>query len=96
MFNAWSAVALGGVVLHVAPMTMMNHGFWNVCPTALVDFAAANGGTILELKARDREWKDVPVERVKRFRAPAESVLYALVQKTSAVPEKVPTQWRFQ
>jgi hypothetical protein len=95
MFNAWRAVDVGGVVLHVAPMTMLNHGFWNVCPTALADFAAANGGRILEMKARDREWKDVPVERVKRFRAPPESVLYATVHKADLIPERIPTQWRF-
>jgi len=95
MFNAWRAVDVGGVILHVAPMSMMNHGFWNVCPTALADFAASNGGRILEMRARDREWKDVQVERVRRFRVPQESVLYALVQKVDLSPERVPTQWRF-
>lgn len=98
MFNAWRAVELGGVILHAAPMTMLNHGFWNFCPTAFADFAGANGGNVLQLRARDRDWKDVPLpmDSVQRFRAPPESVLYALIKKTSDVPERIPTQWRYR
>jgi hypothetical protein len=95
-FNAWRALELGGVVLHVAPMTMMNHGFWNFCPTVMADFAEANGGEVMQTFARDRDWNDVPVEMVKRFRAPEESVLYALVRKLNPKPETMPTQWRYR
>lgn len=96
MFNAWRAVDWKGAILHVAPMSMVNHGFVNVCPTLINDFAAANGGRILQMKARDREWNDVPVELCGRFRAPPESVLYALVQKAIDGPEVIPVQGRYR
>jgi hypothetical protein len=28
----------GGIVVHVNPLNMMNHGFWNISPTAYADF----------------------------------------------------------
>lgn len=96
MFNAWRAVDWKGVILHVAPMSMMNHGFVNVCPTLINDFAVANGGRVLDMKARDRDWKDVPVDACGRFRAPPEAVLYALVQKQIDGPEVIPMQGRYR
>ena len=96
MFNAWRAVAPGGFILHVAPLSMLNHGFWNVCPTALVDFACANGGTVIRMLAKDRSGEEVPVAPLARFRVPPESVLYALVRKDSQVPEVMPVQSRFR
>lgn len=96
MFNAWTAVRLGGVILHVAPMSMLNHGFWNMSPTLFGDFAQANGGEVLQMRARDREWRDVPVQATGRFKAPSESVLYALVKKVAEVPEAIPVQARYR
>lgn len=96
MFNAWRAVRLGGVVLHVAPLTMLNHGFWNFCPTAIFDFAEANGGRVMKMQARGRDWKEVELEPAKRFQAPSEVVLYALVRKADEVPERLPTQSRYR
>lgn len=96
LFNAWRALEVGGAILHVAPMSMMNHGFWNFCPTAIDDFAAANGGRVISMEARDRDWHPVPVEPVRRFRVVSEAVLYAMVQKREDVPERVPVQARFR
>lgn len=42
----WTMTAccrVGGYVLSVTPVTMVNQGFWNVCPAAYADFAGANG-----------------------------------------------------
>lgn len=96
MFNAWRAVELGGFILHVAPVTMVNHGFWNVCPTAIVDFAVANGGTLIRLLGKDRSGATVPLEAMKRFRVPPETVLYALLRKDAELPDVVPVQARFR
>jgi len=95
-FNAWRAVKVGGALLQVAPLTMVNHGFWNVCPTAIWDFAEANGGAVAEAKARDRNWTPVQVDRAARYPLPADCVLYALVVKRADVPETIPTQRRYQ
>lgn len=96
MFNAWRAVDVGGVLLHVVPVSMVNHGFWNVCPTAIVDFARENAGMLLRIAARDREWRMVDVDHVKRCTVPPEVVLYATVQKVADTPEVIPTQWRYR
>jgi hypothetical protein len=95
-FNSWRAVALGGVLLNIAPVTMLNHGFWNVCPTAIVDFAEANGGKVESMVARDKAWQMVKCDPVRRGAVPAETVMYALVIKMKDVPDTMPTQWRYR
>jgi len=96
MFNAWRAVDLSGAILHAAPLSMMNHGFWNFSPTVIGDFAEANGGRVLALIARDGKWNTIPIDPVRRFVAPPESVLYALVEKVTEAPETIPVQWRYR
>lgn len=96
MFNAWRALAVGGHILHVAPVTMVNHGFWNVCPTALADFLEMNGGELLSLVGRDREGFSVSLETQKRHKVPQETVLYALARKNKDVAETMPVQGRFR
>lgn len=41
-------VRLGGYVLHVTPLNMVNHGFYTLNPTLLHDFYTANGYTVVE------------------------------------------------
>jgi hypothetical protein len=96
MFNAWRAAKVGGVVLHVAPANMVNHGFWNMSPTVFYDFCVANGGKVLRLAGADRGGAAVAVEPHKRFRLPSETVLYALLEKHAAAPERIPVQWRYR
>lgn len=52
MMNAASAVKVGGRIYHSPPMTMINHGFYNICPTMLQDFYTQNGWEIEVLEAR--------------------------------------------
>ena len=52
IMNAARAVRVGGRIYHSPPMTMINHGFYNVCPTALWDFYEQNGWRIEFLEAR--------------------------------------------
>lgn len=47
MANGWDAVTVGGYMLHVIPLNLVNQGFYNVSPTAFYDFYNANGGEIL-------------------------------------------------
>jgi len=46
MMNAANAVKLGGRIFHISPMSMINHGFYNLCPTWFSDFYEQNGWTI--------------------------------------------------
>lgn len=43
ILNAARAVKVGGRVLHHLPLTMVNHGYWNFCPSFLHDFYVTNG-----------------------------------------------------
>jgi hypothetical protein len=95
MFNAWRAVKLKGAMLFVGPLSMVNHGFWNICPTMVFDFARENGGLIEICKARDSGWRDIPVNLHGRYTLPPECVLYSLIRKENKVAEKVPVQNRF-
>lgn len=40
--NAASAVAVGGRILHHLPLSMINHGYWNLCPVWFTDFYGHN------------------------------------------------------
>lgn len=46
LMNVANAVAKGGYACHVNPMTMINHGFFNICPTLYYDFYTQNGWEI--------------------------------------------------
>lgn len=52
MLNAANAVKVGGRIAHTPPMTMVNHGFYNLCPTMLFDFYTQNDWEIEVLEAR--------------------------------------------
>jgi SAM-dependent methyltransferase len=55
IMNAASAVKPNGHIYHSPPMTMINHGFYNICPTLFQDFYTQNGWRIETLEARMRD-----------------------------------------
>lgn len=48
--NAACAVKEGGLIMHLSPMTMLNHGFYNLNPTLYHDFYGQNGWDLREVK----------------------------------------------
>lgn len=48
--NAIKAVKMGGYIIHTNPMTMVNHGFYNLCPTFYYDLYTQNGFEVEVLK----------------------------------------------
>lgn len=100
--NAWAAVAPGGHLLQVCPASMLNHGFWNVCPVALEEWCRANGGRVRELRfARNGTLEKVlpgpasqwlPGAKTGRGALPPETVMYGLLQKLVELPHKWPAQ----
>ena len=57
ILNAAQAVAPGGHVFHAPPMTMLNHGFYNLNPTLFHDFYGQNGWTVERLVGGTQEGK---------------------------------------
>ena len=47
MLNAARAMAVGGYIVHVNPLSMFNHGFYNLNPTFYYDFYGQNGFELL-------------------------------------------------
>lgn len=83
IMNAAHAVGPGGRIFHTPPLSMVNHGFYNICPTMLVDFYSQNGWEIETLLAlRDHGRGDVlPAKPTARFSAEPESVLHCLARR---------------
>ncbi len=83
--NMITACRVGGYVLSVTPMQMVNQGFWNVSPAAYYDFCAANDME-LEYKAVCGVYGNkgyVPVDPVIRQRnIPDDTMNVALMRKT--------------
>jgi len=94
ILNAAQAVAPGGHVFHAPPMTMLNHGFYNLNPTLFHDFYGQNGWTVERLVGGTQEGK-FKVHPTGRFAAPQGAVLYCLARRERAGPLVFPTQTKY-
>jgi hypothetical protein len=97
--NAWNAVAVGGHILNVAPVTMLNHGYWNINPIAFTDWCVMNGGHIVDMKfARNGNAnisvtkQPIPNSKSGRGCYPPETVGYCLMKKIKNVARRWPAQ----
>lgn len=67
LMNAARAVKVGGRVFHIPPMSMMNHGFYNICPTLLNDFYTQNGWTIEHFSCHGKGGEVPGIHATRRF-----------------------------
>ena len=51
--TAVQSVKVDGHIIHVAPVTMVNHGYWNFCPIFFKDFYHINGFRVLKISGVD-------------------------------------------
>jgi len=94
ILNAANAVAAGGCILHAPPLSMANHGFYNVNPTLLSDFYGQNGWDIELLAGVGRSGRfDVPATA--RFAPPAEASLLFVASRPQVRPLQFPTQSKY-
>lgn len=82
LLNAASAVAPGGHVFHSPPLSMVNHGYYNICPVVLRDFYEHNGWGVklaqgFEVKNKFKAFA-LPMGRAL---VPPESAIYFLAQR---------------
>jgi len=92
VLNAANSVKAGGYIFHISPMSMMNHGFYNLCPTLYHDFYAKNHWRIDELKAMPRPY---PINSVERFYISTEYVIRCLAQRMEEEPLRMPIQTKY-
>lgn len=91
-FNCARLTRVGGYVYHSVPMTMLNHGFYNLNPTLLCDFYEDNGfetsgciGVVNEVTDNPKMF-DLP--KVDRFRVDGgEAAMLYIAQKKEARDE---------
>lgn len=94
IMNAANAVAAGGCILHAPPLSMANHGFYNINPTLLHDFYIQNGWEIELLSGVAKSGRfEVPV--TSRFAAPMEASLLFVASRPTLRPLKFPTQSKY-
>lgn len=99
MANGANALAAGGCILHLNPLNMYNHGFYNFSPTFYSDFYTQNGFTLLFLTGiggsvvNPTPFDVSPVERFRQ--APDNSHLIAVAQRTRVQTIAWPTQHKY-
>lgn len=91
LMNAANAVKLGGHILHLSPMNMPNHGFYNLSPTLYHDFYSQNGWSC-EIKVIAQPFKVSPTDR---FVVTSEQLLRCIAQKHNDDPLKMPIQTKY-
>lgn len=98
MMNAANAVKVGGRIYHSPPMTMINHGFYNICPTMLQDFYAQNDWEIEVLEARTGE-SFVPIApdgaMARRVNVSMEAGLVCIARRRTAARLRYPVQSKY-
>ena len=94
MFNMANAVKVGGHIFHSPPMTMVNHGFYNLCPTFFHDFYTQNDFTIEHLSGWTKD-KHGEVPPVKRFTSLPEASLFVIARKNNEAKLVFPVQTKY-
>ncbi len=95
--NAADQVTAGGFVFHSPPLSMMNHGFYNISPTLLWDFYEQNGWAVRHCSAfmAKSPYGGFSVSPHARFNAPSNAALYFLAERGDRAPLKWPTQHKY-
>lgn len=98
--NVCEAVRLGGFLVHIAPLTFINHGFWNFSPTVYPDYFEANGFALLHLAGHaptaDGQFAAFAVEPFQRFSPPMKGVLYVVAERTGVQAPVWPVQRKYR
>jgi hypothetical protein len=98
--NACEALDVNGMLVHAAPLTRINHGFWSFNPTIYPDFFEANGFELQLLtgvRGNIREGlHPFNVDPFARFDAPGEAALYVVAQRRELRPLAWPVQRKYR
>lgn len=96
--NMCRLARVGGVIISAAPMSKVNHGFWNFSPCAYDNYFRQNHFDFLFLGAfyKDPEGlKQFDISTNGRQIAPAEAVLVAIARRTEHSTFKLPVQQKY-
>ncbi|MEK9971358.1 MAG: hypothetical protein VW600_19655 [Ferrovibrio sp.] len=98
--NVCEAVTLGGFLVHIAPLSYINHGFWNFSPTVYPDYFEANGFALLHLAGHapmpDGRLGAFAIDHFQRFSPPMKGVLYVVAERTGEQLPVWPVQRKYR
>jgi SAM-dependent methyltransferase len=98
--NVCEAVAPGGFLVHIAPLSYINHGFWNFSPTVYPDYFEANGFALLHLAGHapmpDGRLGAFAVDHFQRFSPPPKGILYVAAERTGTQAPVWPVQRKYR
>jgi hypothetical protein len=93
MASAVRAVKVGGHIIHTAPVSMVNHGYFNFSPSFFPDFYRANGLELVRCDLFDLEHKPVRVENLHgRCHFPPETWALVVGRRVAKSPATFPVQ----
>jgi hypothetical protein len=91
--NAANAVKVGGRIFHTSPMSMLNHGFYNLCPTLFHDFYKQNGWELAELLVVP--FREPECRATGRFDTHTEHMLRVMAHRRTDAPLVMPIQTKY-
>jgi hypothetical protein len=98
--NSCEALGAGGLLVHAAPLTRVNHGFWSFNPTVYPDFFEDNGfrlHTLTGVSGRIASgMRTFGVEAFNPFEAPPGAALYVVAERVEVRDLKWPTQRKYR
>lgn len=97
--NLMDACEVGGYVIHTNPVNMINHGFWNISPTAYADLYDANGFECVEFSlvlGSVNKREIVPLLPHNRIVLPCEASSFIIYRKKQQLPFVFPMQWKYR
>jgi hypothetical protein len=98
--NACEALDQGGILVHAAPLTRINHGFWSFNPTVYPDFFEDNGFRLQVLAGvsgnLQQGFRTFPLEPFGRAAPPPEAGIYVVAERTEIRPLRWPVQRKYR
>lgn len=98
--NACNALAPGGMLVHAAPLTRVNHGFWNFSPTIYPDFFEDNGFRIHALVGVSGSLKEgrrtFALDPFARAQVPPEAAVYVVAERVEVRELRWPVQRKYR
>lgn len=99
LMNAAGFVKPGGRIFHGSPLSMVNHGFYNICPTLYHDFYKGNGWEIesfhIVIESGKQKVISLPIEAMtERFTVTAESTFCVIARRP--LDHTRPMEWQMQ
>lgn len=92
----------GALVMHVNPLNMINHGFWNISPTTYFDWWEAQGAKVVEASVSTTKDNVITEQNIlgkqfQRFTVGEEALIRVAVRLgPTEYATKWPTQRKFQ